>query len=58
MRCGADAVTGPLLDGGPVADELVSLVLDRFAEAADGLDWSANRPPRAHAGSGVTGSGT
>jgi hypothetical protein len=41
QRCGADVVTGPLLDGGAVADELVSLVLDRFAEAAERLDWSA-----------------
>ncbi|MET0820866.1 MAG: CbiX/SirB N-terminal domain-containing protein [Aeromicrobium sp.] len=41
QRCGADVVTGPLLDGGAVADELVSLVLDRFAEAAEHLDWSA-----------------
>ncbi|KAA1376473.1 sirohydrochlorin chelatase [Aeromicrobium fastidiosum] len=40
-RCGADVVTGPLLDDGPVATELVSLVLDRFAEAAERLDWSA-----------------
>jgi sirohydrochlorin ferrochelatase len=41
QRCGADVVTGPLLDGGAVADELVSLVLDRFAEAVEHLDWSA-----------------
>ena len=41
QRCGADVVTGPLLDGGAIADELVSLVLDRFAEAAERLDWSA-----------------
>ncbi|MCL8252123.1 hypothetical protein AERO_12075 [Aeromicrobium fastidiosum] len=58
QRCGADLVTGPLLDGGPVADELVSLVLDRFAEAAEGLDWSAGGPPRASAGPVVTKSGT
>jgi sirohydrochlorin ferrochelatase len=47
-RCGADVVTGPVLDGGPVAPELVSLVLDRFAEAAERLDWSAaaTRTPR------------
>lgn len=40
QRCGADVVTGPLLDGGEVAHELVSLVLDRFAAAAEHLDWS------------------
>jgi sirohydrochlorin ferrochelatase len=45
QRCGADVVTGPLLDGGPVADELVSLVLDRFAEAAERLDWGAAGAP-------------
>jgi sirohydrochlorin ferrochelatase len=45
-HCGADAVTGPLLDGGQVATELVSLVLDRFAEASEGLDWSAAGPCR------------
>jgi sirohydrochlorin ferrochelatase len=44
-RCGADLVTAPLLDGREVDDELVSLVLDRFAEAAARLDWSAAGPP-------------
>lgn len=41
QRCGADLVTAPVLDGRAVDDELVSLVLDRFAEAAPRLDWSA-----------------
>ena len=41
QRCGADLVTAPVLDGRAVDDELVSLVLDRFAAAAHGLDWSA-----------------
>lgn len=37
-QCGADVVTRPLLDG-PVADpDLVALVIDRYAEAADLLD--------------------
>ncbi len=54
QRCGADLVTGPLLDGGPVADELVSLVLDRFADASERLDRSASGPPRPRAGAGVT----
>lgn len=58
QRCGADLVTGPLLDGGPVADELVSLVLDRFAAAAEGLDWAADGPPRPRAGAVVTKTGT
>lgn len=35
---GADVVTRPLLDGSTVDPELVSLVLDRFAEAAGRLD--------------------
>jgi sirohydrochlorin ferrochelatase len=47
QRCDADVVTGPLLDGGAVADELVSLVLDRFAEAAERLDWGAAGAPPA-----------
>lgn len=38
---GADVVTRPLLDGATVGPELVSLVLDRFAEAAGRLDWAA-----------------
>lgn len=41
QRCGADLVTAPVLDGRAVDDELVSLVLARFAEAAHGLDGSA-----------------
>lgn len=41
QRCGADLVTAPVLDGRTVDDELVSLVLDRFAAASHGLDWSA-----------------
>jgi sirohydrochlorin ferrochelatase len=40
-RCGADVVTRPLLDGRDVDPGLVSLVLDRFAEATALLDWSA-----------------
>lgn len=43
--CGADVVTRPLLDGVQVAPPLVSLVLDRFAEAAARLDWSAGSLP-------------
>ncbi|VXB31209.1 sirohydrochlorin chelatase [Aeromicrobium sp. 9AM] len=40
-ECGADAVTRPVLDGLDVAPEMVSLVLDRFADAAGVLDWAA-----------------
>ncbi len=40
-RSGGDVVTRPLLEGTTVDPELVSLVLDRFAEAAETLDWSA-----------------
>ncbi|MET1036872.1 MAG: CbiX/SirB N-terminal domain-containing protein [Aeromicrobium sp.] len=50
--CGADVVTRPLLDGTTVEPDLVSLVLDRFAEAAGHLDWasaSAPHPAPAHA---------
>lgn len=39
--CGADLVTRPLLDGRTVDPAMVSLVLDRFAEASQALDWSA-----------------
>jgi sirohydrochlorin ferrochelatase len=53
-RCGADLVTGSLLDGGVVADELVSLVLDRFAEAAVHLDPAAVGPGRARPAAVVT----
>lgn len=38
----ADLVTRPLLDGTSVDPDLVSLVLDRFADAAATLDWSAS----------------
>lgn len=41
----ADVVTRPLLDGTRVDPDLVSLVLDRFAEAAATLDWSAATLP-------------
>lgn len=44
---GADRVTRPLLDGTSVDPDLVSLVLDRFAEAAATLDWAAAAVPRA-----------
>lgn len=45
---GADVITRPLLDGTTVDPELVSLVLDRFAEAAGRLDWaSASTRPAA-----------
>lgn len=37
---GADVVTRPLLDGTSVDPDMVSLVLDRFAEGAGQLDWS------------------
>ena len=37
---GASVVTRPLLDGSEVASDMVSLVLDRFAEAAGVLDWA------------------
>ncbi|MCW2789313.1 MAG: hypothetical protein JWP56_1616 [Aeromicrobium sp.] len=40
-QCGADVVTRPLLDGTAVDPAMVSLVLDRFADAAAALDWSA-----------------
>ncbi len=40
LSCGADVVTRPLLDGLDVDPGLVSLVLDRFAEAAGVLDWA------------------
>lgn len=38
---GADVVTRPLLDGTAVHPGLVSLVLDRFAEGAEQLDWAS-----------------
>ena len=38
---GADVVSRPLLDGTSVEPEMVSLVLDRFAEGAGRLDWSS-----------------
>ncbi|WP_332642498.1 sirohydrochlorin chelatase [Aeromicrobium sp.] len=37
-KCGADVVTRPLLDGPEADPDLVSLVIDRYAEAADLLD--------------------
>lgn len=40
-RCGAEVVSRPLLDGPDVDTGLVSLVLDRFAEAAALLDWGS-----------------
>ena len=40
----ADVVTRPLLDGTDVDPDLVSLVLDRFAAAAEHLDWAAAAP--------------
>jgi sirohydrochlorin ferrochelatase len=40
LSCGADVVTRPLLDGLDVDPGMVSLVLDRFAEAAAVLDWA------------------
>ena len=39
--CGADVVTRPILDGLDADPDMVSLVLDRFAEAAAMLDWAA-----------------
>ena len=42
---GADIATRPLLDGAEVEPELVSLVLDRFADAAEQLDWASARVP-------------
>lgn len=42
-RSGVDVVTRPLLQGTAVDPDLVSLVLDRFAEAAELLDWTAAR---------------
>ena len=41
LTCGADVVSRPLLDGLDVDPGMVSLVLDRFAEAAGLLDWAA-----------------
>ncbi|MCW2831383.1 MAG: hypothetical protein JWP31_2075 [Aeromicrobium sp.] len=49
---GADLVTRPLLDQGAPDPDLVSLVLDRFAEAAQMLDWTAP-----HSRGGVAGRG-
>ena len=40
LGCGADVVTRPVLDGLDVDPDMVSLVLDRFAEAAGALDWA------------------
>lgn len=40
----ADVVTRPLLDGQSVDPGMVSLVLDRFAEAAGRLDWATAGP--------------
>lgn len=48
-RAGADVVTRPLLDGRTVDQEMVSLVLDRFAAAAETLEWtSASAAHRPH----------
>lgn len=41
LACGADVVTRPVLDGLEVDPGMVSLVLDRFAEAAGVLDWAS-----------------
>ena len=41
VACGADVVTRPLLDGLDVDPSMVSLVLDRFADAAGALDWAS-----------------
>lgn len=41
LACGADVVTRPVLDGPDVDPGMVSLILDRFAEAAGALDWAA-----------------
>lgn len=41
LGCGADVVTRPVLDGLDVDPDMVSLVLDRFAEAAGVLDWAS-----------------
>lgn len=41
LACGADVVTRPLLDGLEVDPGMVSLVLDRFVEAAGLLDWAS-----------------
>jgi hypothetical protein len=45
VRAGANVVTRPLLDGRPVDPDLVSLVLDRLAAAAETLDRSAAPTP-------------
>ncbi|MET0931292.1 MAG: CbiX/SirB N-terminal domain-containing protein [Aeromicrobium sp.] len=44
---GADVVTRPLLDGTQADPDLVSLVLDRFAEAAGQVDWRSTGPRHA-----------
>jgi hypothetical protein len=36
-------VARPLLDGAEVEPELVSLVLERFADEAEQLDWASAR---------------
>lgn len=41
LGCGADVVTRPVLDGLDVDPDMVSLVLDRFAEAVGLLDWAS-----------------
>lgn len=41
LGSGADVVTRPVLDGLDVGPDMVSLVLDRFAEAAGALDWAS-----------------
>jgi len=46
---GADLVTRPLLEGTTVDPDLVSLVLDRFAEAAATLDWTSTSTVRSRA---------
>jgi sirohydrochlorin ferrochelatase len=43
VASGADIVTRPLLDGDEVEPELISLVLDRFADGAEQLNWASAR---------------
>lgn len=43
QESGADVVSRPLLDGAEVEPEMISLVLDRFADAAEQLDWASAR---------------
>lgn len=47
LASGADVVSGPLLSGSTVDPAMVSLVLDRFSDAAQTLDRAA-APQRSH----------